>query len=160
MNEQFAKHVAILAKPGKTIVNEIDAQGAHLMHMALGICGEAGEIADALKKAAIYNKPLDRDNVVEELGDLLFYMQGVMNDLGISWDEVVKFNITKLAARYPAGYSDQAAQERADKQQPQYFVAESVDAAKNGQFTFGPTHNIEAVEEFVANFGGQVVMVE
>lgn len=160
MNKSFADHVAILAKPGTAIVNEIDAAGANLMHMALGICGEAGEIADALKKAAIYNKPLDRDNVVEELGDLLFYMQGVMNELDISWDEVVKFNVTKLSARYPAGYSDKAAQERADKAEPKqrlFAVSETKVAAEKGNFLFGPTPNRLACEDYARKHFGAVV---
>lgn len=38
--------------------------------MATGVSGEAGELLDAVKKSVVYKKPLDRENVVEELGDL------------------------------------------------------------------------------------------
>lgn len=151
MSEQneitFGEHVAILAKPGHVIVNEITAEGCHLTHMALGVAGEAGELVDAIKKASIYNKPLDRDNVVEELGDLWFYMNGIMNELDIDLEEVEKFNRTKLAARYPKGYSDKAAQERADKVEiGVYMLAESEEAAQEGRFIWGPHPSMEACD--------------
>lgn len=87
-----------------------------LMHAALGICGEAGELADALKKHAIYGKPLDRKNVVEELGDLLFYTRALQNLLSICDQEVLDYNGEKLSKRYVGlTYSDKSAIERADK---------------------------------------------
>lgn len=89
--------------------------GDDLMHAAIGIAGEAGELLDAVKKTWVYNKVLDRANVVEELGDLNFYMQHLQNLLQISDDEIVEANIAKLRKRYAEGYSDKAAQERVDK---------------------------------------------
>lgn len=91
----------------------------HLMHMAVGVSGESGELLDAIKKYWAYNKPLDYYNVVEELGDMVFYMQGLMTSLGISWAQIVDANTKKLGERYhKMEYSDQQAQERADKQVP------------------------------------------
>lgn len=119
MNEllaRFQRHAQVLAKDGHDIVQTFDWRDAHITHMTMGICGEAGELLDAVKKAVIYKKPLDRENVVEELGDMLFYMQDLMRHLGITWNEVLHFNIDKLKARYPEGYSDAAAQARLDKQ--------------------------------------------
>jgi NTP pyrophosphatase (non-canonical NTP hydrolase) len=157
MNKQFADHVAILAKPGVAIVNELSHQDCHRIHMVLGIAGEAGELVDAVKKAAIYQKPLDHDNIVEELGDLVFYMQGLMNDLGITWEAVMQHNITKLASRYPAGYSDKAAQERADKKQKLYAVVQKVGDQLTGRYTFGPTTDCAACEDHVEYAGGFIV---
>jgi NTP pyrophosphatase (non-canonical NTP hydrolase) len=89
-----------------------------MMHAAVGVAGEAGELADAIKKAWVYGKPLDRDNVIEELGDLRFYMQALQLLLGITDAEVIGHNSAKLEARYPDGvYSNQAAIARADKEQ-------------------------------------------
>jgi NTP pyrophosphatase (non-canonical NTP hydrolase) len=86
------------------------------MHMALGICGEAGELADAIKRQYVYNKAVDHNNIIEELGDLRFYIQAVMNHYGISEQEVLQLNAAKLSLRYKSlTYSDSAAQERADK---------------------------------------------
>jgi NTP pyrophosphatase (non-canonical NTP hydrolase) len=116
-NEHFyARMVAGLAKPGAEIVATLTAEDAHQLHMAVGIAGEAGELLDAVKKAAIYRKPIDRANVVEELGDLEFYMEGLRQGLGITREEVLAGNISKLSKRYATlTYSDSAAQQRADK---------------------------------------------
>ena len=86
------------------------------MHAALGICGEAGELADAVKKEVVYGKPPDIQNIVEECGDLLFYLHTILNLYGISEQDVLQHNADKLAKRY-AGlrYSDSAAINRADK---------------------------------------------
>lgn len=90
------------------------------MHAGLGTCGEAGELADAIKKEIVYGKPVDRSNIVEELGDIRFYMQAVQNLYGISEQEVLQMNANKLAERYKGlAYSDKAAQDRADKQTPE-----------------------------------------
>lgn len=87
------------------------------LHAALGICGEAGELADAIKKEVIYGKPADRANIVEELGDLRFYIQATMNLYGITEQEVLQQNANKLCVRYKSlRYSDEAAQNRADKE--------------------------------------------
>jgi len=107
--------VAKLAKPGQEIADNIDANEAHLIHMVLGISGEAGELLDAVKKSAIYKKTLDRPNVIEELGDLEFYMQGLRSALGITREDTLRHNISKLTKRYGDKYSNQAAQARADK---------------------------------------------
>lgn len=92
-------------------------------HMMIGACGEVGELADAIKRHTIYGKELDRANVVEELGDLEWYLAGLRQMIGITHREVLEANVAKLQARYPAGeYSDQAAQDRADKVQPELQV--------------------------------------
>jgi len=87
-----------------------------LVHAAMGISGESGELLDAIKKHVVYGKPLDRINVIEELGDLAFYMHAMMNLLDISEQQVLQHNACKLQAWYEGlEYSDQAAQARQDK---------------------------------------------
>ena len=116
MTTNFTDMVATLAKPGQAIVDNLTAETAHLLHMAVGVSGEAGELIDAVKKAAIYNKPLDRANVVEELGDIEFYLEGLRQGLGITREETIDGNIAKLSKRYEGlKYSDSSAQARADK---------------------------------------------
>jgi NTP pyrophosphatase (non-canonical NTP hydrolase) len=110
-----AELVSALAKPGSDIVREMTPLGAHQMHMAIGICGEAGELIDAVKKHTIYNQPIDVDNVIEELGDLEFYMEGLRQGMGITREECLKHNIDKLTIRYGKKYSDAAAKQRKDK---------------------------------------------
>lgn len=112
----YADFVAALTKSGETILDELTPHDANVLHLALGVCGEAGELADAIKKAAIYRKPIDLANVVEELGDLEFYMEGVRQAYGITRLETLQHNRAKLSKRYAKGYSNQQAQDRADKQ--------------------------------------------
>lgn len=86
------------------------------LHAIVGLCGEAGELADAIKKEVIYGKTPDRANIVEELGDIQWYIQFVMNMYDINPTEVFQGNADKLAKRYVGlKYSDRAAQSRADK---------------------------------------------
>ena len=111
--------VKALAKDGATIQQEMSPLSAHLLHMVIGICGEAGELTDAVKKAVIYGKELDRINVVEELGDLEFYMEGLRQRLNITREETIQANIAKLSVRYAAGkFSNEQAVARADKSEP------------------------------------------
>lgn len=120
MNEQekisHADMVACLVKPGEDIAKELTAHDAHLLHMVVGISGEAGELLDAVKKSCIYRKPIDVNNVIEELGDLEFYLEGLRQGLGISREECLEANIEKLGVRYTGfKYSNEAAHARADK---------------------------------------------
>lgn len=87
-----------------------------LDHAAKGVAGESGELVDAIKRYTVYEKPLDRKNVIEELGDLRFYMTALQLLLDISEEEVLQANLDKLAQRYPAGiYTNEHAQQRLDK---------------------------------------------
>ncbi len=121
MNELFIDHadmVQKLAKDGEEITVEMNPFKAHLMHMVFGICGEAGELLDAVKKYVIYNKELDMDNIIEELGDIEFYMEGFRQELKLNRGYVLLQNVKKLSERYSTGkYSDNQANERADKQE-------------------------------------------
>ena len=112
----YEQLVSSLAKPGGEIMRTLTPNACHVLHMAFGIAGEAGELIDAIKKAFIYCKHIDRNNVVEELGDLEFYLEGLRQGLGITREETILANQTKLQIRYNNGsYSNAAAIERADK---------------------------------------------
>ena len=115
MKIAHSEMVEALAKPGHEFLLTMSPQDCHILHMAVGISGESGELLDAIKKAVIYRKPIDIENVIEELGDLEFYMEGLRASLDITREQTIEGNIAKLGKRYAAGYSDKAAQERADK---------------------------------------------
>ena len=85
------------------IITDLGDRQKNLMHMAAGISGEAGEVLDIVKKNFAYGKPLDHAHLIEELGDIVFYINGLMWMLDTSWDEVLTTNIRKLEARYPSG---------------------------------------------------------
>lgn len=100
----------------KALFKEMPGEHGTLLHAAVGLAGETGELIDAVKKAWAYGKPLDRENVIEELGDVAFYLVAACNTVGITLREVIAANVDKLLKRYPNGiYSDQAAIARADK---------------------------------------------
>lgn len=112
----YSEIVNTLAKDGQLIINGLTRETMHRLHMAVGVAGEAGELLGAIKKESVYNKPIDRANVVEELGDLEFYMEGLRQSLDITREETLEHNIAKLSKRYEGlRYSDAAAQNRADK---------------------------------------------
>ncbi len=113
-----AEHIALvnrLTKDPKQVKQELTAQDCDLIHCVMGMSGEMGELLDAVKKAVIYRKPLDLVNVVEELGDIEFYMQRFRTILTIAREDTLRANVAKLKKRYGDSYSDSAAQLRADK---------------------------------------------
>lgn len=113
---KHSKMVSALCKSGEDIANEATPLSSHLSHMALGIAGEAGEVVDLVKKIVIYKKDIDTNKLIEEMGDLEFYLEGLRQGLNISRDDVLESNIKKLSKRYEGfKYSDNAAIERADK---------------------------------------------
>ena len=76
-----------------------------LLNAAMGICGESGEFIDALKKHVYHDHALDRERMLKELGDVLWYVSLAAHALGSSMEEVARMNIDKLSARYPEGFS-------------------------------------------------------
>ncbi len=105
-----------LCKNGSEIQQELTPEDSHLIHMIMGISGEAGELLDAIKKSVIYRKDLDVDNVIEELGDIEFYLEGFRQGLNITREETLNHNIEKLGKRYKGHqYSNEQAKNRADK---------------------------------------------
>jgi NTP pyrophosphatase (non-canonical NTP hydrolase) len=116
-NMRYDEFVESLCKPGHHICFELFPEEAHRIHMAMGIAGEAGELLDTIKKATIYRKPYDKDNVLEECGDILFYLQGMLNSFGFTLQGAITANVEKLSVRYSKGkYTDAQAQSRADKE--------------------------------------------
>lgn len=119
---EHSELVRNLVKSGDQIVQEMTGEKAHLLHMMIGVCGEAGELLDAIKKHVVYGKSLDVANVLEELGDIEFYLEGFrqgLQDAGhttLGRTEILDMNQTKLLKRYGSGaYSNDQAIARADK---------------------------------------------
>lgn len=112
----FQEMVASLVKPGEAVLESLTPEKADMLHMLIALPGEVGELLDALKKFIIYEKELDRENVIEELGDIEFYLEHIRQLLSIPREETIHKNISKLAKRYENFiYSNEAAQLRADK---------------------------------------------
>lgn len=81
---------------------------------AVGLAGEAGEIADLVKKGIFHQHGLVTAKVQEELGDLMWYVAALCTKLDISLETVMRDNIAKLEKRYPSGYSSEASKARVD----------------------------------------------
>lgn len=80
----------------------------------MGMCGEAGEACDIAKKHLFNGHRLDRQKLVSELGDVLWYVACTADAIGFDLGWVAQYNIEKLKERYPNGYSDGASIERRD----------------------------------------------
>lgn len=78
----YKQMVSALIKPGADIVDSLTPGKADAWHMATGVAGEAGELLDCIFKAGIIDG-LDMENVIEELGDLEFYLEGVRQRYGV-----------------------------------------------------------------------------
>jgi len=85
-----------------------------LANAALGLAGEAGEVADIMKKHLYHDWPLDRDAVAKELGDCLWYVAAMATALDMRLDEIAGGNIEKLRRRYPEGFSAERSLNRAE----------------------------------------------
>lgn len=83
-----------------------------LLHAGIGMATETGEFLDALKKSTYYGKDLDRVNLKEELGDLLWYIAIAMDELDTDFDTEMKRNIEKLKARYGDKFTEDSAENR------------------------------------------------
>lgn len=99
----------------ETVRKPFAQQQLDLVHMAMGLAGESGEVTDLIKKHWAYDKMLNESALREELGDVMFYVVGMLNVLGWTLEDILQENMTKLKLRYPKGYSDDDAIAQADK---------------------------------------------
>lgn len=82
--------------------------------VALGLAGEAGEVAELVKKGLLHRHGLDRDIVAKELGDVCWYVAAICTKLDLDMGEIMAANIAKLKTRYPNGYSATDSRARVD----------------------------------------------
>ena len=80
-----------------------------LLHAALGLSTESGELLDCFKKHIYYGKPLDVTNIIEELGDACWYISLALSAIGMSWEDLFAINIAKLRSRYPEKFTSERA---------------------------------------------------
>lgn len=83
-----------------------------LIHASLGLTSEAGEFASAIKAYIFYDRPLDRTNMLEELGDLFWFLAQACHALGVSFEEVQQINLAKLKRRFPDRFTTDKANVR------------------------------------------------
>lgn len=76
-----------------------------LLNGVMGLCGEAGETIDIVKKHIHQGHELNKDELINELGDVAWYLAETAYALDVDLEEVLSLNIKKLKERYPEGFS-------------------------------------------------------
>ena len=90
----------------------LDEKGANierLLTAGVGINAEGGEFLEIIKKMVFQGKPWNDDNrehLIIELGDLMWYVAQACMALDVSFDDVIATNVKKLEKRYPEGAFD------------------------------------------------------
>ena len=89
-----------------TLNPELDKREV-LINSVMGLCGEAGEAIDIVKKWMAQGHELDKEHLKKELGDIAWYLAEAATALDVSLEEVFHANIDKLKKRYPDGFDIQ-----------------------------------------------------
>ena len=93
-------------------LDNLDGEGANIQRLltaAVGISAEGGEFMEIVKKMLFQGKPWNDDNrehLIIELGDVMWYVMQACKALDVSLDEVIAGNVEKLKKRYPGGDFD------------------------------------------------------
>ena len=83
-----------------------------LINSVMGLCGEAGEAIDIVKKHLFHGHELDREHLTKELGDIAWYLAEAATALDIPLEKIFQDNIEKLKKRYPEGFDEQRSKTR------------------------------------------------
>lgn len=98
--QKLALRTANMKYESEEIISSLD-----LLNGALGLCGESGEVADAIKKSLFQGHKLNKDKLIEELGDVAWYLAITSAAIGVDLETVFSKNIDKLKRRYPEGFT-------------------------------------------------------
>lgn len=98
------------SEAARTLINmegDVVLKGQPLMGVwcALGLIGEAGEVAEEIKKGELHHHGVHREKLFKELGDVMWYLAGLCTVYGLDLESVLQANIDKLRARYPSGFN-------------------------------------------------------
>lgn len=109
---------------------DLDEWEIDLLHAAIGIATEAGELLESVWRALRDDDEIDEANVAEELGDLEWYMAVGRNALSFSQEAVQRANIVKLYERYPEVFTSEDAENRDYEQESVAFDEISEDGGE------------------------------
>lgn len=91
-----------------TIVDRVKYNATQrLLQGLMGLCGEAGEAIDILKKTMFQEHNLDSEHMARELGDVAWYLAVSADALGYSLEDIFRMNVEKLRKRYPDGFDSE-----------------------------------------------------
>ena len=118
-NNTYQKASVRTAPSSKQIMDTKMAFGTdfnvNLTHFSVGLSGESGEVLELVKKHVFYQKPLNKEKLIEELGDVCYYLSMLLTTLDTTFDEVFQANVDKLLKRYPNGSNNVDAIKRGDE---------------------------------------------
>ena len=101
-------------KLAMTTLNPGLAKKDVLINGVMGLCGESGECIDIVKRHLAQGHELDREALIKELGDVVWYLAETAFALDVELEEVLMRNIEKLKKRYPEGFSTERSINRED----------------------------------------------
>ena len=99
-------------KLAMTTLNPNLSQKDVLINGVMGLCGEAGEAIDIVKKHLHQGHELDRKKLASELGDIAWYLAETAYALDLTLEDVLTANLEKLKARYPEGFDTERSVQR------------------------------------------------
>ena len=112
---RFESNTEIFQREARRTLREDLPYEAICSNMCMGLAGEIGEVIDIMKKHIYQGKELDITDVIEEVGDVLWYIANFCNINNITMDECMESNMKKLRKRFPNGFTVKDANERKDK---------------------------------------------
>lgn len=98
----------------KTLNPKLDKKDV-LINGVMGLCGESGEVIDIVKKHLAQGHDLDKEKIIDELGDVAWYLAETAYSLDVDLETVLNRNIEKLKKRYPDGFDSDKSINRKDK---------------------------------------------
>ena len=99
-------------KLAMTTLNKDLSKMDMLINGVMGLCGESGETIDLVKKHLHQGHPLDKKHLLEEVGDVAWYIAEICSALDVEMSEVLEGNIEKLKKRFPEGFSTEKSMNR------------------------------------------------
>ena len=97
----------------RTLNPDLDRKDV-LINSVMGLCGEAGEAIDIVKKWLAQGHELDKAHLLKELGDVAWYLAEAATALDVSLEQILQANIDKLKKRYPEGFEKERSALRSD----------------------------------------------
>ena len=91
-------------KLAMTTLNKDLSKKDVLINGVMGLCGESGEVIDLVKKHLHQGHELNKEKIIDELGDVCWYIAEIANVLDVPFEEVLSRNIEKLKKRFPNGF--------------------------------------------------------
>jgi NTP pyrophosphatase (non-canonical NTP hydrolase) len=133
---EYTQLVLRTESPANDAVEERMLRHTRALHALMGLQTEIGELVDVWKREIFYNKSSDGVNIIEEIGDIAWYLALLCDHIDVEFEQCLQINIAKLQKRYPEKFDEGKAinrdleAEREALQQPESFCStfEAVEA--------------------------------